>query len=428
MENNGLNPYQIFAEKSLPTNWDDIFNQHLNDWPQALRPALEQAWKNAKVTNFPDRKDESWRWMDFRAMRLDALQVVHQANQVEKELLFYSDEDTELSTTPALPEGVLFTSLKELLAHKPQLAEKLLSVNMPAKDGKFASLATALASDGLVIYLPKNVELEGVYQVKLKLNLENKAFFSRSVIWLEEGASAKIELEFSTETGQSEGFHNGVTNVIVGPNARLHLDQKQLFSSGTWNITHEVARLEQDANLDWNYSVLDAKMSKNFVRTDLFGKGSQANMTGIMFPENSQVVNIETRQNHWVPSTTSDLLYKTAVAQDGRSIWHGMIYVDPQAQQTDAYQSNRNLVLDDSADVKSIPGLEIHADDVKCSHGATVGRIDSEELFYLKARGIPEKEAEKLIIEGFFNQILNNFSLEKTRVEMRERLIERISI
>jgi Fe-S cluster assembly protein SufD len=147
-----------------------------------------------------------------------------------------------------------------------------------------------------------------------------------------------------------------------------------------------------------------------------------------MFPENSQVVNIETRQNHWVPSTTSDLLYKTAVAQDGRSIWHGMIYVDPQAQQTDAYQSNRNLVLDDSADVKSIPGLEIHADDVKCSHGATVGRIDSEELFYLKARGIPEKEAEKLIIEGFFNQILNNFSLEKTRVEMRERLIERISM
>lgn len=428
MENNGLNPYQIFAENSLPTNWEALFNDHLNEWPQALRAALEQAWKNAQEINFPDRKDESWRWMDFKALQLDTLQVDHQAKEVEIELLFYSDEDADTSTTPALPQGVLFTTLKELLAQKPQLAEKLLSVNMSDKDGKFASLATALAIDGLVIYLPKNVELTGIYQFKLKLHLENKAFFSRSVIWLEEGASARIELEFSTETGQSEGFHNGVTNIIVGPNARLQLDEKQLFSSGTWNITHEVARLEQDANLDWNYSVLDAKMSKNFVRTDLFGKGSNANMNGVMFPEKSQVVNIETRQNHWVPSTTSDLLYKSVAAQDGRSIWHGMIYVDPQAQQTDAYQSNKNLVLDDSADVKSIPGLEIHADDVKCSHGATVGRIDSEELFYLKARGIPEKEAEKLIIEGFFNQVLNKFNLEKTRVEMRERLIERISL
>lgn len=130
-----------------------------------------------------------------------------------------------------------------------------------------------------------------------------------------------------------------------------------------------------------------------------------------MYPELDQVVNIDTRQNHWETSTTSDLLFRSVAANHGSSIWHGMIYVDPIAQQTDAYQTNNNLILDDSANVKSIPGgLEIHADDVKCSHGATVGRIDDEELYYLKARGIPEKEAQKLIVQGFFLTRFYNLS------------------
>lgn len=426
MNNNGLNPYQIFAKNSLPENWETLFNNQLLTWPEALRSELNQAWKKAKKIDFPDRKHESWRWMDFKSLHFDRLIADGNMNRLESQVLHYADEASEKGTSSVLPEGVLITTLSKLLNEKPQLAEKLLVENLTVDDGKFASLASALASDGLVIYIPKNVDLEGIYRIKLGLSLENKAFFSRSVIWLERGSKARVELEIRAETGSEEGFHNGIMNIFVGENAQLNLDVKQFFTPGTWNITHEVARLERDARLEWNYAVLDAKMSKNFVRTDLLGQGSNALMNGVMFPEESQVINIETRQNHWAPSTTSDLLYKTVASQDGRSIWHGMIYVDPKAQQTDAYQSNKNIILDDNADIKSIPGLEIHANDVKCSHGATVGKIDRDELFYLQARGIPAKEAEKLIIEGFFNQVLDYFSLEETRVDLRNRLIERI--
>ncbi|HZK16680.1 MAG TPA: SufD family Fe-S cluster assembly protein, partial [Anaerolineaceae bacterium] len=136
---------------------------------------------------------------------------------------------------------------------------------------------------------------------------------------------------------------------------------------------------------------------------------------------------LDTRQNHWAESTFSNLMYKSVVSQRGRSVWHGMIYVDPEAQKTDAFQTNKNLVLDNLADVKSVPGLEIHANDVKCSHGATVGKIDPEEFYYLQTRGIPQKEAEKLIVEGFFNQIVQSFRLEKTQRELLDQLMSRMN-
>jgi Fe-S cluster assembly protein SufD len=140
------------------------------------------------------------------------------------------------------------------------------------------------------------------------------------------------------------------------------------------------------------------------------------------------VINLDTRQNHWAEQTYSNLLYKSVASKDGCSIWHGMIYVDPDARKTDAYQSNKNLVLDDSADVKSIPGLEIHNDDVKCSHGATMGNIDAEEMYYLQARGIPPKEAELLIVEGFCNQVIQQFALETSREELRDEILKRMRL
>jgi Fe-S cluster assembly protein SufD len=208
--------------------------------------------------------------------------------------------------------------------------------------------------------------------------------------------------------------------VFVADRAHLQLDEVQLLDHKSWNINHATATLGRDANLVWNTAVVGAKSSKNFIETDLVGKGANAQIHGLMFPEQEQVVNLDTRQNHWDASTSSDLLFKSVAADQGRSIWHGMIYVDPKAQQTDAYQSNKNLVIDDSAEVKSAPGLEIHADDVKCSHGATVGSIDKDELFYLEARGIRYEDAQKLIVEGFLGEVVQSFKDEKTREVLRK--------
>ena len=166
-------------------------------------------------------------------------------------------------------------------------------------------------------------------------------------------------------------------------------------------------------------------MVKQSVEVNLVGEGAEAEVRGVYFPAEGQRVNVDTVQNHLAPHTRSNLLFRGAAIGDGEAIWRGMIYVDPSAQKSDGYQSNQNLMLGERSEIKSIPGLEICADDVSCSHGATVGRIDETELFYLQARGIPPLEAERLIVEGFFAEVIEQIPDEKTRNKLGERLLKK---
>lgn len=419
-------PYQIFAEPTLPMEWEEVFQKKMSSIPNSYRRLREEAWRLVNEFELPNRKDESWRWMEYKSLPFAGLNTTPQKPiSLQLHLISEEDEETNLSWSD-LPEGVVIGSLSAILSHDPELVERCLSHSKAASDGKFAALAIATAQDGLFIYIPKNVALDKVLSIKVNLDLDSNIVWSHSLICLDTNAQASVEINWTNQMGNQDGLHNGVVEVVLGEAAKLHLDERQHFDSRSWNISHSIATLQKDAHLDWNVAVLGAKSSKNFVKVDLFGKGASAEIRGLMFPDRDEVVNLDTRQNHWDESTTSDLLFKAVAANEGRSIWHGMIYVDPKAQKTDAYQTNRNLILDDSADVKSIPGLEIHADDVKCSHGATVGKIDAAELFYLEARGIPEREAQKLIVEGFFNQVLHSYKLESTRESLRELLVEKM--
>jgi len=168
-------------------------------------------------------------------------------------------------------------------------------------------------------------------------------------------------------------------------------------------------------------------LTKNFSDLDLVGEGSSGRMSGFYFTDKNQHLDHDTQQNHLAPHTTSDLLFKGALLDESRSVWQGMIYVAPGAMKTDGYQANRNLVLGAKARADSIPGLEILADDVRCTHGATVGKIDQEQIFYLLSRGIPEKEAERLIVEGFFDPIMQRIPFEGVRQRFQRAIHEKMA-
>jgi Fe-S cluster assembly protein SufD len=193
-----------------------------------------------------------------------------------------------------------------------------------------------------------------------------------------------------------------------------------------WNFSHERVQVERDGSIDWIFGAIGSQLTKNFSDLDLIGQGANGRMSGFYFTDGDQHLDHDTQQNHMAPNTTSDLLFKGALKGKSRSVWQGMIYVAPGAQQTDGYQANRNLVLDQNARADSIPGLEILADDVRCTHGATIGKIDPEMVFYLQSRGVPKREAEMLIVEGFFDPIMQRIPYAGVRNRFAHAILEKM--
>jgi Fe-S cluster assembly protein SufD len=200
----------------------------------------------------------------------------------------------------------------------------------------------------------------------------------------------------------------------------------QSWGEHVWNFSHERVRVGRDSNLDWVFVAVGSHLTKNFSDLDLIGRGATGRMSGFYFTDNDQHLDHDTQQNHMAPDTTSDLLFKGALKGRSRSVWQGMIYVAPGAQKTDGYQANRNLVLSKKSRADSIPGLEIMADDVRCTHGATVGKIDPEEVFYLRSRGIPYPMAERLIVEGFFDPIMQRIPFEGVQNRLEEAISKKM--
>jgi Fe-S cluster assembly protein SufD len=221
-------------------------------------------------------------------------------------------------------------------------------------------------------------------------------------------------------------MHDGIVEVYVGRNAHLNFVELQSWGDNVWAFTRERARVMGDGNLEWIFGAMGTHLTKNFSDIDLMEEGAVGRMSGFYFTSGDQHLDHDTQQNHMAPNTTSDLLYKGALMDESRSVWQGMIYVAPGAIGTDGYQANRNLILSKGARADSIPGLEILADDVRCTHGATVGKIDEELLFYLQSRGIPTKEAEQLIVMGFFTPIMDRIPFEGVQNRFMDAIREKM--
>jgi Fe-S cluster assembly protein SufD len=246
--------------------------------------------------------------------------------------------------------------------------------------------------------------------------------FTHTLVVVEAGARVSFVEEFTSADNGDQVMHNGVIELILREGAQLDYVNVQDWGRQAYNFTAERALVGRDATLHWVVGGMGSRLTKSFVDSSLAGPGSTALMSGVFFADGRQHLDYDTQQNHEAPHTTSDLLYKCALKGRARSVWQGMIKVYPGAQRTDGYQANRNLILQKTARADSIPGLEIEADDVRCTHGATVSQLDPEELFYIRSRGLPLYEAQQLVVQGFFAPVIERIPLSSVRQRLTEEI------
>lgn len=391
------------------------------DEVEPVRRFHESNWQFANACDFPGDKDEDWRWVDMQGFPVDFIP----AGQHSAIHITWQPDLAGMIET--MPEKTIITTLQESQSHQPALWLDLAGKSLDLQTDKFSAMTAALAEQGVLIHIPKGMDVPGVILVQVDYGALSGSTFSHHIIHLEESASATIIIRLTGEASDEPALVSDLFEISLEANARLNLTEVQMLPNHIWQISHEKSTLADNASLRWNYVTLGAAKTKNFVTMDLDGRGANVIARGAYFASSSQHFDLDTQQNHDAPHTTSDLLFKGAAIGTGKSTWEGMITVDPIAQQTDGYQSNRNLILSDSAEINAIPGLEIYADDVKCSHGATVGSLNFDELFYLQCRGIPLAEARTMIVEGFFAGIIDDIPHEETRTMIGRLVSEKLT-
>ncbi len=379
----------------------------------------------------PTTSDEPWRRTDIRRLPADELVIKPAAaipveSELQKPLLSEADEWL-LTISPGHPPvlegdhklrelGVVAVDWVTAVREHDDILKDHLGKVISDEDGKFAALASAMAENGLLLYVPPGIEIEKPLRSLLWVPGTQAAYFSRLLLILEEGSSVTYIHEAASPTS-SDGstVHVGIVEIVLAKEARLNFIEFQNLGQHVWNFTHERANVGRQARLDWVYGGFGSRLTKNFTDINLVAEGAEGRMSAFYFADGVQHLDHDTQQNHLAPNTTSDLLFKGALLDRSRSVWQGMIYVAPGAQMTDGYQANRNLILDSQARVDSIPGLEILADDVRCTHGATVGQLEEESIFYLMSRGLPRRQAERMMIEGFFMSVMERVPFEGVR-------------
>ena len=412
----------------------------------AIASYRASAWSAFKKNLLPDTSLEAWRRTDIHTLPADKFKFAAEGAfndlpPVREDLLRPLTSDQHGGQIVLVPGGsrieldeklakmgVIFTDLKTAEEKHPDLLAKMLGKTVNVEEGKFSALAGAFAQNGVVLYVPKNVTVDEPLHSVLWGPGTDIAHVSHILVLVEEGASVTYVHEAaSPDLKGANSMHAGIVEIQVMQGASLKFVELQSWGRHVWNFSHERARVERSGNLDWIFGAIGSRLTKNFTELDLAGEGAQGRMSGFYFTDGDQHLDHDTQQNHLVPHTTSDLLFKGALMGKSRSVWQGMVYVAPGAQKTDGYQANRNLVLSDAARADSIPGLEILADDVRCTHGATVGKLEAEPLFYLKSRGIPHAEAEKIVVEGFFDPIFQRIPFEGVRERFQQYIADKMS-
>lgn len=403
----------------------------------------QDAWGIYKKTPFPTRKDEPWRRTDISKVQFEQYTlpddiklernqfnyqgVITNTDHMERTIVFGDQISGERLQNP-IEQGVIFTDLKTAVEQYPQIVQKISGKVISAEDGKFAALTSALPNTGFLLYIPRGVVMTETLKALLWLSQPNKAFISHVMVYLEENSQASLVYELASDQHiRDEIFHSVNFEVVVGRNATLNLVELQNFESNVLNFAHERLRVLENGTLNMFYGAFGSKLTKSFLDIDLVEIGASAVINGAYLTDGDQHLDLDTQQNHLAPHTKSELIFKGALLGKSRTVWQGMVYVAPEGQKTDGYQTNNNLILSNLARADSIPGLEILADDVRCSHGATVGKIDEDQVFYLLSRGIPKQEAEKLLIEGYFNPAFSNIKSETLRERISEWVQQKLN-
>lgn len=417
--------------------------RHEPDW---LVERRQRAWQLFCEKDWPHGDEEEWRRTDIRLLKLGQYPLPPAVEPVPP-------EDADLARHALLAEGVtlggqvisvdsrparawlappwaargvLFGSLDELVhRHPEQIRPHLLTRAVDPAYDKFSALHAACWSGGQFLYVPAGVVIEQPLHCLSAMH-EGGVDLGHTLVVLEDGAEATLMCETASPSPQAGGFHCGATEVLLGRGARLRLVSLQHWGQGVWHFAHQKAILGPEAAIQWTVAAIGSRLSKVNQHVELAGAGAESQVNGVLFTEGRQHLSYHTLQHHAAPHTKSDFLYKAALQDQSRTVWRGMIRVDPPAVRADGYQRNDNLLLSPLARADSIPGLEIECDDVRCTHGSTTGKVDEELIFYAMTRGLTRKEATRLVVSGFFQQIFDRITIESVREALARAILRKV--
>jgi Fe-S cluster assembly protein SufD len=391
-----------------------------------MRPVSRaEAVEAYRALPLPDTTEEHWRFTDLRGFDPDSFRQVSGTvpetrpaeTMLELDVAGLATISEAGVSVERAPDGVTFAPLDE----NQQRLHSLVGW-----DEKFAAHNAAVWEHGLLVHVPKNVVLEKPLYVRIASSAPESALFWRLLVIADPGARFTLVEEVVSSAPDLRAYTNEAVELFVEEGAKLEYVSLQNLSAETWHFASHHARVERDAELDWVAGGFGSKKGKVRIQNDLAGQGATSRVTGAYFTDGEQHLDYDTFQEHMAPNTTSDFAFKGALRDRSTAVWRGMIRVERDAQKTNAYQENRNLMLSPTTHAVPIPGLEILANDVRCTHGATVGRVDREQLFYLMARGLQRGEAERLIVRGFFEDVLARVELEPVREALAAALEARI--
>lgn len=403
-------------------------------WLAERRSAGTEQFKNLPM---PSARDEEWRFASVGKLSIDDYNpadaptgatldaLVHRSDLVSDQAgrMVYVDDvpaDFECLPQELADQGVIYLPIAEAVELHPELMEKyFLQESTELGSQKFFGLHAASVKAGSVLYVPKGVEIAKPFVNYYWTSAERSAVFPHTLIIAEDNAKVSVVDVFFSETEENEALSVSVSNIHAGAGAHVFRKVVQDWNEKTTSFQLDTTVAERDAQVK-NVAVnIGTERARFESQTRIEGPGADVKMYSLTVAEETQEFDQRTFQTHNAPNAVSDLLYKNALLDNARTIFSGLIKVAEGAQQTDAYQTNRNLLLDPTADANALPGLEILANDVRCSHGATTGNVDGEELFYMMQRGIPKRVAMSLMVFGFFEEVIEKIENEELAENLR---------
>ena len=420
---------------------DEGFNsllETLNE-PAWVTDQRKAAWAKFNELAWPNNREEEWMRTDIRLFKLDKFSMKADSSTDNLPPTVFNEGVDLAGSVASLDgrangaveldqkwkdKGVIFGTIADLLPEHGELIQKHLFKLVDPNFDRFSALHAAMWTGGVFLYVPRNVTMDQPVHVS-SLMTDGGSDLRHTLIVVEEGAEATVLAEASSDESAA-AMHCGAIELFVGDRANLRYVNLQDWGQKVWHFSHQKAKVGRDANLQWTVGALGSRLSKVNQSVAQAGVGSTVQVNGVMFTEDKQHLSYHTLQHHQKPHCVSDFLYKAALQDNSRTVWRGMIKVDVDAQKTDGFQRNDNLLLSTKARADSIPGLEIEADDVRCTHGSTSGKVDEELVFYAQCRGYTRKEAIRAIVTGFFQQVFDRITIESVREALALAIARRV--
>ncbi len=377
--------------------------------PEWLAGRREKARELVETLPLPDRKVKGWEFTSLDELDFEA----------------YSASPAG-ATIDGGNDEVVVMPLTEAIERHTQLVERHLG-SLVAADDPFVARNEAEWADGVFIHVPEGIVVDQPIRIGLDLDRAGAAVYWRTLVVLEEGASAEVWEDYRSSDDGTDALLNTVVEVSVGQAARLHYVTSQDLSERAWLFSTQRATVDRDGLLDWAALGFGSGNGKVRMTTRLVGTGSEARVTGGYAGGNGQHLDYDTLQEHAAENTISDLAFRGILSDQATAVWRGMIKVEEGAQKTDAFQECRNMLLSPDAHADAIPGLEILADDVACTHAAAIAQVDPTQMFYLESRGLDEETSRSLIVEGFLQSLLERLGEGPVRDEIAGKLEERLA-